>query len=304
MTSIRARLLAKALPLTGLKAIFSDEAKLKASIPKARAKKVAAPSKALHRKFKVTESTKDGYPIFTLAPKSGSHRRILYIHGGAYVLDIQPGYWTLLAEMVHRTDATVVAPCYPLTPEHDWKESYDWMMPVYDALVEEVGADNITIMGDSAGAGFALGLTQMLRDQGKAMPHKMILLSPWLDVSMTDPMQPALSKKDRILGIGGLRAAGEWWAGENGAVDIPPVSPLFGALEGLPPIAVFTGTFDLLWPDARKLKEKAEAADMPLDYFEFPAMQHVWMLFPIPEGKKARKQIADFINADLEADAG
>ncbi|QTD56719.1 alpha/beta hydrolase fold domain-containing protein [Parasphingorhabdus cellanae] len=303
MTSIRARLLAKALPLTGLKAIFSDEAKLKANVAKARAKKVAAPGKAIHRKFDVTETVKDGHPIFTLSPQSGSGRRILYIHGGAYVLDMQPGYWGLLGEMVHRTDAAVVAPCYPLTPEHDWQQSYDWMMAVYDELVAEVDADNIIIMGDSAGAGFALGLTQILRDQGKAMPHKMVLLSPWLDVSMTDPMQPALAKKDRILGIDGLRAAGRWWAGESGEVGAPPVSPLFGRLDDLPPIAVFTGTFDLLWPDARKFKEKAEAADLFLNYFEFPAMQHVWMLFPIPEAKKARQQIAAFINADLEANA-
>ena len=71
MASIRARLLAKALPLTGLKAIFSDEAKLRANIAKARSKKVAAPGKALHRKFDVTETVKDGHPIFTLSPKIG-----------------------------------------------------------------------------------------------------------------------------------------------------------------------------------------------------------------------------------------
>ncbi len=303
MASIRARLLAKVLPLTGLKAVFSDAAKLRASIPKSRAKKIAVPGKALRRKFEVTESTKDGHPTFTISPKSGSHRRILYIHGGAYILDIQAGYWGLLGEMVDRTDAAVVAPCYPLTPEHDWKQSYDWMLQVYDELVSEVGANNITIMGDSAGAGFALGLVQMLRDQSKPMPHKMVLLSPWLDVTMTDPMQPALAKKDGILGIDGLRAAGEWWAGESGATDTPPVSPLFGTLDNLPPTAVFTGTFDLLWPDSRRLKEKADAAGLWLDYYEFPAMQHVWMLFPIPEAKKARQQIAAFINADLEADA-
>lgn len=304
MVSIRARLLAKALPLTGLKAVFSDEAKLRASIPKSRAKQVAAPGKALHRKFEVTETTKDGHLTFTLSPKSGSHRRILYIHGGAYILGIQAGYWGLLGEMVERTDATVVAPCYPLAPEHDWQHSYNWMTKVYDDLVAEVGAENITIMGDSAGAGFALGLTQMLRDQGKALPHKMVLLSPWLDVSMTDPMQPALMKKDRILGIDGLRAAGEWWAGESGAVDAPPVSPLFGDFDNLPPIALFTGTFDLLWPDARKFNEKAQAVGLPVDYYEFPAMQHVWMLFPVPEAKKARRQIAAFINADLDAVSG
>lgn len=299
LTSKRAWLLGKALKLARTKAMFSDPVKLKAHLVKARKKKLAAPGKAMLRKFNVTKIDHDGVPVFGISPKTESDHHILYIHGGAYVLDIQSVYWTFLGAMVDQTGAQVVVPCYPLAPESSWEASYAWMTKVYDDLVQKVGAENITIMGDSAGAGFALGFAQLLRDAQKSLPRKLVLLSPWLDVTMTDPMQPTLDRKDSILGINGLRAAGEWWAGDKDAVTSAPVSPLFGEVEGLPPIAVFSGTFDLLWPDARKLKEKADTVGVSVSYHEYPAMQHVWMLFPIPEAKGARKDISDYINAEI-----
>lgn len=295
MTSKRAWLLEKALRLAGTKAIFSDPARLKAHIVRQRKKKLAAPGKALRRKMHVQQYEQAGHPIFRLCSRPEPKRYILYIHGGAYVLGIQSVYWKFLADITDRTDAESVVACYPLAPESDCQSSYDWMMTVYDDLTEKTDSKNITIMGDSAGAGFTLGFAQMLRDKNKDLPGKLVLLSPWLDVTMTDPMQPAIERKDRILGIAGLRAAGEWWAGKSSQTDSSPVSPLFGDIAGLPDISVFTGTFDILWPDARKLKEKAEKSGIELDYHEYPAMQHVWMLFPIPEAKAVREKISGCI---------
>ena len=295
MTSKRAWLLDKALRFAGAKAFFSNPEKLQAHVARQRKKKLAAPGRALRRKMHVRQSEKAGHPVFKLSSRPDPKRYILYIHGGAYVLGIQSVYWKFLSEITDQTDAETIVACYPLAPENDWRSSYDWMMAVYEDLLVKTGSHNVTIMGDSAGAGFTLGFTQMLRDEGKDLPGNLVLLSPWLDVTMTDPMQPAIEQKDRILARAGLKAAGEWWAGSSGKTDTSPVSPLFGDIEGLPPISVFTGTFDILWPDARKLKEKADQSAVPMDYYEYPAMQHVWMLFPIPEAKAVRETIASQI---------
>ena len=297
MTSKRAWLLDKALRFAGAKAFFSSPEKLKAQITRQRKKKLAAPGRAMRRRMHIRQEEHAGRPVFNLRSQPDPERYILYIHGGAYVLGIQSVYWKFLSDITDQTNAEMVVACYPLAPESDWQSSYDWMMKIYEDLAVRTDTKNITIMGDSAGAGFTLGFTQMLRDTGKDLPGKLVLLSPWLDVTMTDPMQPAIERKDRILGIAGLKAAGEWWAGESGQTDSSPVSPLFGDISGLPHISVFTGTFDILWPDARKLKEKAEKSGIELDYHEYPAMQHVWMLFPIPEAKAVKEKIADQINA-------
>ena len=295
MTSKRAWLLEKALRFARVKTYFSDPVKLKAHIGRQRKKKPAAPGKALRRKMHIRESEHAERPIYRLSSQPDPERYILYIHGGAYVLGIQSVYWKFLSEITDQTDAETLVACYPLAPETTWQSSYDWMMAVYEDLLTRTASNKITIMGDSAGAGFTLGFAQLLRDKGKDLPGNLILLSPWLDVTMSDPMQPTIEQKDRVLGIAGLKAAGEWWAGDTGETGTSPVSPLFGDISGLPHISVFTGTFDILWPDARKLKEKAEEAGLPLDYYEYPAMQHVWMLFPIPEAKAVRTVIVDQI---------
>jgi hypothetical protein len=85
-------------------------------------------------------------------------------------------------------------------------------------------------------------------------------------------------------------------------VRAPLVSPLFGSLEGLAPLAVFTGTRDILNTDAHQLKAKAARARIPLAWFEYPGMLHVWPLFPIPEAKRAIRQIAAFVLAEPVTD--
>jgi acetyl esterase/lipase len=39
-------------------------------------------------------------------------------------------------------------------------------------------------MGDSSGGGMALALAQKARDAGLQQPRDLVLLSPWLDVTM------------------------------------------------------------------------------------------------------------------------
>ena len=85
-------------------------------------------------------------------------------------------------------------------------------------------------------------------------------------------------------------AAARWYAGDLSPAD-PKISPLFGNMAGLPPMAVFTGTHDLLNPDAHRLKARAAQQGVPVELYEYPGMFHVWLLAPIPEARRAREQI-------------
>jgi monoterpene epsilon-lactone hydrolase len=70
---------------------------------------------------------------------------------------------------------------------------------------------------------------------------------------------------------------------------------LFGSLAGLLPIAVWTGTHDLLNPDARRLYAKAAADNVLVTLHEYEAMVHVWPLLRIPEAEQAIREITDFL---------
>jgi acetyl esterase/lipase len=271
---------------------------LDAQIAADRAGGPVAPPERLRKRFDAREETVAGRSQWVVAPRGGDNGlRILYLHGGAYVSRLSGWQWALVEGLAARTGGTVVAPDYPLAPEHTCLEGLAHARAVCEGLIKEAGARRVAVVGDSAGAGLALALAQELRDAGAALPASLVLLSPWLDVTCSDPAQPALEKVDRILSIAALRRAGSLWAGALAPED-PRVSPLYGSLEGLPPMAAFAGTEDLLLPDARRLAAKARAEGAAVTLYEYPHQFHVWMAgMPqfVPEAGRALDQAAGFI---------
>ena len=64
------------------------------------------------------------------------------------------------------------------------------------------------------------------------------------------------------------------------------------------PMAIFSGTSDILLVDGRRLAQKLEQPGMPDHiYREYEDMFHVWMLLPIPEARRARDETVAFIQA-------
>ena len=143
----------------------------------------------------------NGRNAFTLKPKStnttGKH--IFYLHGGAYVQGFNRFHWNFLAELVQRTNCTITAPDYPLAPVYTYKESFDMVLALYKQLFSIINANDLIIMGDSSGGGFALALSQEIRNEKIVQPAQIILLSPWLDISLTNPEIQHLEPNDPFL---------------------------------------------------------------------------------------------------------
>ncbi len=132
-----------------------------------------------------------------------------------------------------------------------------------------------------------------MRDAGLPLPHRVVLISPWLDVSVSEPDQAAIEPSDVILMRPGLALAGRWYAGDLDVKD-PRVSPLFGDLAGIPPILMFfCGSHDILVVDARRLAERAgrgraakeqTRAAPNVTYHEEPGLMQSMPCSPCPRG--------------------
>ena len=124
-----------------------------------------------------------------------------------------------------------------------------------------------------------------------------MLLSPWLDATLSNPEIAEFDKIDPFLGVEGLKYGGEVYAR-----DVDPksylVSPVYGSLKDLAPVTLFIGTRDILYPDCRKLRDKASAEGVRLDYREYDQMVHNWMLGPMPEAKHAIAEIVETISSN------
>ncbi len=256
------------------------------------------PSKQLYQKHQISKQLHNNHLVWTMAPKQDAgEKHVIYLHGGAYVNSFASQHWTFMSKLVQLLNCTVTAPNYPHAPEHYVHDVFELLLPLYLELAAHAGSENVTVMGDSSGGGISLALAQRLREDGHPQPGRIVLLSPWLDATLSNPEIPEFDKIDPFLGVEGLQYGGAVYAR-----DVDPksylVSPVYGSLKNLAPISLFIGTRDLLFPDCRKLRDKAAGEGVQIDYRQYDGMVHDWMLGPLPEARHAIAEIVETIRAD------
>lgn len=247
----------------------------------------------------IREEPVEGGHVIRLAPRGRHGRRhILYLHGGAYVNGLIAPHWDIVEALIKATGADVWVPIYPLAPEFTHRDAFPFLTRVYRRLLETTPASGIMLAGDSAGGGFALGGTLCFREANLPLPARLVLFSPWLDLTLADPAARALEADDVMLAVDGTRLCGRLWAGEDDPRS-PQLSPLYADPAGLPPLSVFQGTRDLLLPDARSFARKAQAAGVAVDYREYAGAFHVFVGATVtPESQDVFRRIGWMMSED------
>ena len=240
----------------------------------------------------VSESRFEGMQVFEMAPADDTKPVLLYLHGGAYIHNFDKNHWKSMADIANQTGCGLVAPNYPLLPLHTAEEAHRLVLGLYADLVNRIPARRVVVSGDSAGGGFALALAQEARDAGLPVPARLILISPFVDISGGDE---SLQDKDTWLHVDACRACGSHWAGDLDDKD-PRVSPLHGDMHGLPPTNLYSGTYDVLYTDVIKTAQKLRTAGVDTQLHVAEKFGHVYPLYPVPTGKKARREISQIIN--------
>lgn len=253
------------------------------------------PPKRMFRTFHIETSEIDNRRVFTLRPKHyGSSKHVLFLHGGAFVTNFIEPHWSFLEDLITNTHCIITAPDYPLAPDKTYKEALEMTIKVYQKLLLSTPPDDVFLFGDSAGGGLALALAQMLKDKALPQPGNIVLLSPWLDLTLSNPDIAGLDSLDPFIGIEGLRLAANAYAGGDD-LNSHLLSPIYGPLNGLGKISVFVGTKEILIADTRKLKRIMDSKGIPINYQEFEGMIHDWMFLHFPESQRARTEIEALI---------
>lgn len=254
----------------------------------------------------------EGRPAeWVIAPGAQPERRLLYLHGGAFMLGSPKSHRGITAMMSQVARAAVLAIDYRLLPEHrrrdgiaDCQRAYRWILEHGPAGTGEPEA--LFVAGDSAGGNLTLMLVAWARDRGLRAADGAIALSPGTDSTFgspslrsnlaTDPMLgPALGKLLRVP-----RPALLWfgWLTNRIRPCDPLISPVFGDLSGLPPVLVHASESEMLRDDARRWVNKARAAGSPATLETWEGLVHVWHAFApdVPEAKEAYERIGVFVD--------
>lgn len=212
-------------------------------------------------------------------------------HGPRRKVRNQAGHFAKLAAMSGRT---FIVPIYPLVPAATHRS----VNPVLQQLWTSIASDApVALLGDSAGATMALNLMASLPEQG-TRPDATILLSPTLDLTLSNPEIDRLADRDPLLRSDHLRELALLYAGEDGMTS-GAVNPMAAYLDGLGEVVIFTGTRDILNPDVRRFARLANAeAGTNVHVNEVDHMIHDWMLMPTPEAKAAVGAIAGLLSPE------
>jgi monoterpene epsilon-lactone hydrolase len=296
VASLLSKLAPIVITLRGSKRMFKSARRTLAKVARLQAKPVShEPPRSLSKRVDVAERTVAGWPVYDISRHGAQGPgRVLYLHGGCYVFEIDPIHWAAVATLAIETGARITVPIMPLAPTGTAGSILPAVADLAAVLVDEVGAGNVTVMGDSSGGGMALAVAMELRDRGIAPLGRVVLIAPWLDISGTDPRLAELAPRDPWLAVPGTHAAGLLYRGELSETDWR-VSPVNGSLKGLGPITMFSGTRDILNADAMRFVPLAAAAGLDLDYHEGRNMIHNYPILPMPEGAAALKVIASAI---------
>lgn len=216
-----------------------------------------------------------------------SERVIYYVHGGAYYVGNAATHRLVTIGVSKSCNARVFAITYRLAPEHVFP------LPLHDVLLGylrllspplSIPPENIIIAGDSAGGGLSLALCMYLRDEGYRLPAGLVLMSPWVDLTMScgswdenadSDVVPRPETDDHLNPVG-------CYLGPEGIATYlthPYASPLFGDFHGLPPMLIQSGDSEVLRDEITLVAHKATLAGVNVTHELYEDMVHVFQMF-------------------------
>jgi acetyl esterase/lipase len=200
---------------------------------------------------------------------------LLCLHGGGFVGGSMYTHRRLYAHIAKQTGVRALVLDYRQLPDHPHPAAAEDTEAAYRWLLSE-GYERIAVVGDSAGAGLALGLA--ITSELPA-PATVVGLSPWTDMTLSGPSVQTNRQTDALFG-------GDHPLDLDGMVDFvlggpgrdrqdPRVSPLHGDLTRLPPTYLQVSATEMLLDDTRRL---AAAADDAVHVDIFPGQQHTFQM--------------------------
>ncbi|MBQ6153307.1 MAG: alpha/beta hydrolase [Ruminococcus sp.] len=236
------------------------------------------------------EERHDSLQAFIYNDQEHPAQTVFYFHGGGYINQPNNLQTAFAAQTAKETGCEVVLMVYPKLPVYDCETCYKLCVEYYENYLKANDCGKIIIMGDSAGGGLALGFAEVLRDKGDVCPEELILISPGVDMTLTNSDIQSHVANDPMLGIDGVRRLGEVWANGLSTKD-PRVSPIYGDLSGLGRVTLTTGTWEILYPDILLLSKKMEEAGVDCNLIIGERMIHCYPICPIPEANPVREEI-------------
>lgn len=243
----------------------------------------------------VEVDSEEGSTVVSINRQSDDQPAIIYLYGSAFVDPPVREDWQFADRLAQQSGAQILVPLYPLVPGHHYQDDYHLLDQLYHHLLERMPASQVTILGSSAGGLLALGFAEELGQDGLPQPGHVVLFSPWLDISLSNPLIEKYADKDVMLAPEGLRRIGEMWSGDGDQTDYH-LSPLNGDLTRMRDVHVYVGTNEIMAPDVFELERRLKKAQVPSQVTMARGLFHTYPVYDFPEGRAVVSEVAKIVS--------
>ncbi|MCF5171344.1 alpha/beta hydrolase fold domain-containing protein [Pseudomonas canadensis] len=229
----------------------------------------------------------DSVPVRILRPGGKPKGVVLDIHGGGWVIGNAQMDDDLNLGMVNACDVAVVSVDYRLAVDTPVEGLMDDCLAAARWLLttEEFAGLPVIVVGESAG-GHLAAATLLALKQWPALLQRVsgaVLYYGVYDLTGTPSVRAAGPDTLLLDGPGMVEALRLLTPGlSDDARRLPPLSPLYGDFEGLPPALMFVGELDPLRDDTLLIAERWPGAEAHL----LPQAAHGFIHFPVVMGER------------------
>lgn len=243
----------------------------------------------------------DGMQGEWITPQQGEQGKvILFFHGGGYVSGSCADHRIHVAKFVRGTNLRALLFAYRLAPENTYPAALEDAVKAYRWLLAQgFSSLNIVFAGDSAGGGLCLATLLALKETATPLPAAAVALSPWTDLHCTGGSYRT-NAPTCLSPPGTWTAFSRHYIGESDPTQ-PLISPLYGNLQGLPPLFISVGGSEILLDDSVNFAKKVKEAQGDVTLLIGEGLFHCYpVCAPLfPEATKAMEEICTFIKNRL-----
>jgi len=243
--------------------------------------------KLMDKKYKVIKDEVDNHKVFTMNAKTNNKKHILYFHGGSMCLNGTIAHHLFLDKLIKYTDVKTTYMLYPLIPQYKTSKIYSISAHMIKHMLKKYPNDEFILAGDSAGALVLLSAYQLLNDDEKEKIYKMILLSPWLDFSLSNDKMEDIEKNDFMLTVDQFKGLQKYNDIDKHKVCVTPLDYPYDK-----DIDIYVGTYDILYPDTLLFEKRNKHVDLMI----FDKQPHVFALLPVKHAKTVVNHIIKQLN--------
>ncbi|MCF5668643.1 alpha/beta hydrolase fold domain-containing protein [Pseudomonas marginalis] len=244
-------------------------------------------------------------PVRILRPSGKPKGVVLDIHGGGWVIGNAQMNDDLNLGMVNACDVTVVSVDYRLAVDTPVEGLMDDCLAAARWLLttDEFADLPVIVVGESAGGHLAAATLLALKQWPDVLKRvsAAVLYYGVYDLTGTPSVRTAGPHTLLLDGPGMVDALRRLTPGlSDEERRQPPLSPLYGDFEGLPPALMFVGELDPLKDDTLLIAERWPGAEAHL----LPEAAHGFIHFPVAMGRSVLAYSRQWISARLGMTTG